>query len=334
MATVDIVVPCYKYGHFLRDCLPSISAQEGVDLRVLVIDDASPDDSFAIATELAAQDPRIEVACHRDNRGLMATLNEGIDWAKAEYFHVLSADDLLAPGSLARAAAIMQRHPNVGLVHGAELDLRAGDRIPAVPDETAQAAAGMQYMTGRQFVEATCRVPINHVGSSTAFVRTTVQRAAGYYNPELPHTSDFEMWLRIAAISDVVKTQAVQGIRRYHGANMSDFFFSVLTRDFTERLAAFDSFFATVGKALPHAEQLHGMARRRLAEEAYWGGLSRLLRGQLGSGQDLVGFAFKHAPSLKLLPPFGHLLRRKDTVRRSIEVLGEAVWGKRHVPVP
>src|SRR5581483_9622000 len=42
---VDVIIPCYRYAHFLRDCVKSVTSQEGVDVRVLVIDDASPDET-------------------------------------------------------------------------------------------------------------------------------------------------------------------------------------------------------------------------------------------------------------------------------------------------
>lgn len=330
MASVDIVVPCYKYGRFLSDCLPSITTQQGVDLRVLVIDDASPDDSFDIAQELAAADPRIDVVRHQVNRGLIPTLNEGIDWAKADYFIVLSADDLLVPGCLARAVAVLDRHPEVGLLHGAEGKLYPGEPIP-VPDATAQAVAGVRILAGAQFIREVCEAAINPVGTSTAFVRTSAQKKAGYYNPKLPHTSDFEVWLRIAAISDVAETEAVQGIRRHHGENMSEFYFNVVTRDYAERRAALESFFTTAGQGMPGAEELRALARRRLAEEAYWVGVSRTVRGQPRLGRDLVGFALGLSPSLAVLPPLGYLLRHKGAVQRAIQVLGHAVRGPRRM---
>ena len=52
MATVDIVVPCYRYGHFLEECVGSILNQSLDDVRILIIDDASPDDSAAAAKAL------------------------------------------------------------------------------------------------------------------------------------------------------------------------------------------------------------------------------------------------------------------------------------------
>jgi GT2 family glycosyltransferase len=45
LSSVDVVVPSYRYGRFLRQCVESVLSQEGVDVRVLIIDDASPDDT-------------------------------------------------------------------------------------------------------------------------------------------------------------------------------------------------------------------------------------------------------------------------------------------------
>ncbi len=48
MSFVDVIVPCYRYGHFLRECVESVLEQE-VNVRVLIIDDASPDDTAEVA---------------------------------------------------------------------------------------------------------------------------------------------------------------------------------------------------------------------------------------------------------------------------------------------
>jgi glycosyltransferase involved in cell wall biosynthesis len=79
MTKVDVLVPCYNYGRFLRDCVSSVLSQEDHGLRVLVIDDASTDDSLEVAHRLALEDSRAEVLPHRTNRGHIATYNEGID---------------------------------------------------------------------------------------------------------------------------------------------------------------------------------------------------------------------------------------------------------------
>src|SRR5436190_991816 len=104
MASVDVFVPCYNYARFLRECVGSVLAQEGVDVRVLILDDSSTDDSEQVGRALAAEDPRIEYRRHEKNRGHIATYNEGVEWIAGDYAMLLSADDMLAPGALARAA--------------------------------------------------------------------------------------------------------------------------------------------------------------------------------------------------------------------------------------
>ena len=115
MANVDVVVPCYNYGRFLESCVRSVLEQSLTNVRVLIIDDASSDDSLAIATKLAEEDRRVSVISHAENWGHILTYNQGIEWACADYFLLLSADDFLLPGALARAATILDGNPDVVL---------------------------------------------------------------------------------------------------------------------------------------------------------------------------------------------------------------------------
>src|ERR1035437_10076075 len=78
MSSVSVVIPCYNYGHFLLDAVNSALDQADVDVRVLIIDDASPDGSAQVARQIAGSDPRVEVVVHQVNRGNLATYNEGL----------------------------------------------------------------------------------------------------------------------------------------------------------------------------------------------------------------------------------------------------------------
>ena len=70
MSRVDVVIPCYNYGKFLSDCVGgALDDQPGTDVRVLIIDDASQDDSAEIARKLAAADDRVEVQGARRQPG-------------------------------------------------------------------------------------------------------------------------------------------------------------------------------------------------------------------------------------------------------------------------
>jgi glycosyltransferase involved in cell wall biosynthesis len=323
MASVDIVVPCYQYGHFLRECVTSILSQGVRDLRVLVIDDASTDDSGEVARQLTSEDCRVEVVSHRINRGHIATYNEGIDWASSDFFLLLSADDLLVPGCLARAISIMEQHADVVFAHGCEVTILPGESPPAV-GEGAQEAE-WRISTGRQFIEGICRSTVNFVRTSTVVVRTPAQKAVGHYRSELPHAGDMEMWLRLASIGSIAETTVVQGIRRQHGLNMSIAYMSGKLRDLFERENVFESFFANEGCSMPGAGKLHRQAKRSLAEQAYWFGLSHLARGYLVEAYDRVKFAFRLYPVFAVLPPLGYIIRMDGLRDRITDVVAESV---------
>ena len=194
MAKVDIVVPCYNYGRFLEDCVRSLLDQSIEDIRVLIIDDASTDGSVAVAERLARADDRVTVRAHTQNRGHIATFNEGIEWANSDYFLLLSADDLLAPGALARAVRVMDENEDIILTYGDCAVWNTEDPFPVINDEP-----GALSWTRVDLVGKLCEAAANFVPTPTTIGRTDVQKAIGGYRPELPHAGDLEMWLRFGA---------------------------------------------------------------------------------------------------------------------------------------
>jgi glycosyltransferase involved in cell wall biosynthesis len=322
-AGVDVVVPCYQYGRFLRECVDSILSQGVGNIRVLIIDNASTDNSLEVARQLAAEDRRVEVVAHPRNVGATASYNEGIDWASAEYFVLLDADDLLARGCLARALACMEAHRNVGFTYGIEA-FRFPDGTMQVHPEHSRHAP-WRLSTGRRFIAGVCRTPRNYVGAPTVVRRTSVQKRIGYYRPSLPYTDDLEMWLRLASAGDVGSISTVQGIRRIHGLQMSAGYRSNMVRDFTEREAAFVSFFRTEGASVPGADAMLKLARRRLGEHAYWSAVSHLFRGHARDAAQLLEFCLRRRPSAAIVPPVGWLLRMDRPFHRVAQIAQEGV---------
>src|SRR5437016_5697097 len=90
---VTFVVPCYKLGHLLAECLKSILAQTYRDFEVLVMDDCSPDDTAEVARSF--HDPRVKHIRNEPNLGHLRNYNRGLDLAEGEYIWLVSADDRL-----------------------------------------------------------------------------------------------------------------------------------------------------------------------------------------------------------------------------------------------
>lgn len=286
---VTVVIPCYNYGRFLASCVHSVLAQEHVDLEVLVMDDASTDDTPAVAAELARRHPRVKVVRHEHNHGHIATYNEGLlSLATGDYLVLLSADDMLTPGSLARATAVMEAHPQVGLVYGHPRVVR-DDAVPPA----RVGGRGVLIWEGDAWIRAQCRRGLNSIYSPEACVRASVQRAVGGYNPELPHTGDLEMWLRCASVASVARVNSDQAYRRIHGASMMQTAHAGLLADLRGRSAAYETFFAGPGAGRTAARQDLASARRRLAGEALEYACAQLRSGSAGPAEvaDYVAFA-------------------------------------------
>lgn len=290
MSSVSVIIPCYNYGRFLRDCVSSVLAQRGVDLEVLVIDDASTDETPLACAELAAQHPQLEMRRHEHNIGNIATFNEGLRRARGDYIVLISADDLLIPGALARAAALLDVRPDVGLVYGGAIRFADGQPcpVPRVPD-----APVWEVRPGADWIEARCQVPVSPIVSPEAVVRASLQHELGGYRPELPASGDLEMWLRVAAHSAVARLpDADQAYHRFHPASMGRTRFATPISHLEQRKAAFDAFFSDHGRRLPNAERLGRMARRRLAGEALRLILAAYAHGRPSEAQTAELWAF------------------------------------------
>jgi len=94
---VSVIIPVYNVERYLRRCLDSVCNQTLKDLEIIIVNDASPDNSQAIIDEYAARDPRIVCLRHETNRGLGAARNSGIELARGEYLAFVDSDDWIEP---------------------------------------------------------------------------------------------------------------------------------------------------------------------------------------------------------------------------------------------
>lgn len=275
--TVSVVIPCYNYGHFLPDALASITDQTGVELDIIIVDDASTDDSAAVAVRLAGDDERIRVIVHETNLGHIATYNDGLARVRGDYVVLLSADDLLAPGALGRAVALMERRPDVGLVYGYARTFSTGETLP-IHQSASRRRVGWSVWAGEEWIARMCARGSNTIVNPEAVLRRAVMDSLGGYDAALPQTADMELWMRAAARSGVGRVNGPeQGFYRVHGENMHLTLFGGPPTDLLARREAFAYFFARDGARLRHAEELHLRARSRLAREAVRN--ARLLAG-------------------------------------------------------
>lgn len=332
MCSVDVIVPCYRYGRFLRECVGSV-LQEGPNVRVLIIDDASPDDSGEVGRQLASEDPRITFYQHRTNLGHVRTYNEGIEWVSASHMLLLSADDYVLPGALTRAAALMDRDPDIGFVFGSAVDLMEHGTVhhtETLPNEAIAGLLGSQenlVLGGRQFFELIQRYgAVNIVRTPTAVVQTALQKRVGGYRPALPHSCDFEMWLRLAAHAPVGVIRQYQAVYRLHGDNMQhQYYHARRLADLQQRRAAIDVVFQQYRSLWPDQERLHRRLVAPLAREAVRAASGALNDRDLGLSRDLVDFALSTSPGIRRSLPWIKFQGKRLMGRHAAEAIEPVV---------
>lgn len=304
--SVSVVIPCYNYGRYLSECVRSVLGQQGVHVDVLIIDDASPDGSAEVARRLAGQDARVRIICHQKNQGHIATYNEGLARASGDYSLLLSADDRLTPGCLARATSLMEEYPSVGLTYGFPVDFTDTNLPPA-----RTVATNWIIWRGHDWIAHRCKTGQNVLRSPEAVIRTSVMREIGDYRADLPHTGDLEMWMRAATVSDIgYVCGADQAYYRIHQNNMHHTTFNMRS-DMFERMRSFDIFFAEQSAELKNPDAMRDQAHRTLAREALGNAISAYARGaaEQETVDNYVKFALEAWPEAERLPEWRTLCR-------------------------
>lgn len=310
MSRFDVIVPCYQYGHFLRACVASIVSQPVSDLRVIIVNDASPDSTAGVAAALAAEDPRIQVITHTVNRGHLASYNEALALIDGDYSLILSPDDLLTPGALERAATALDRYPAAGLCYGRDIvftDERDLQQPSRVTDR-------VEYSSYAAFLQQSCELGHTPIQAPTAIMRTSAQKACGGFLKDLPHSGDTEIWLRLAATGGVVQVYADQAFRRIHQHNMS-FDYSAVAR-LKEQVAAFHVHFRSLDEDRRNA--LDAILLRQVGESSFWTAMHAFDRGDRRTFDEALEFAVAISPILTTRREF-----RRLRIKR---LLGIRMW--------
>lgn len=111
MTMLTILLASYNYARYLPESLPLILGQLGATDELIVIDDASTDNSLACARAICGNDARVRIIANRQNQGVHAALASGLALASGRYILFAAADDCLLPGFAVQALNLLERHP-------------------------------------------------------------------------------------------------------------------------------------------------------------------------------------------------------------------------------
>ena len=197
---VSIVTPSFNQAGFLAHTIESVLAQTYPNIQYIIMDGGSSDDSLEIIKKYGK---RISYFESQKDLGQTDALNKGFAHAEGEIFAWLNADDTYLPYAVSRAVEVLQSNPEIGLVYGDANYIDANDRIigkfPAAQTDYARLKRG--YV---------------HIPQQAAFFRGELWQRIGPLDPSFYFAMDYDLWCRLAKISQLKYIPEVWANFRLH----------------------------------------------------------------------------------------------------------------------
>jgi glycosyltransferase involved in cell wall biosynthesis len=202
---ISVLLAVYNGGRYLRAAVDSILTQTLADFEFIIIDDGSTDGSSAVLAEYAAKDSRIRLVS-RPNKGLTATLNEGLALARGEFLARMDADDTALPPRFERQIAYLREHPECVLV---------GSRVMLVDPEGLPIRPWCHQLEHTEIDAAHLNRgwPVVH---PAVMMRTDAVRKVGAYRDQYNTLEDLDLFLRLAEVGKLANLPEILLHYRQH----------------------------------------------------------------------------------------------------------------------
>lgn len=191
---ISVAMSVYNGERFLAEAIDSILAQSFTDFEFLILDDGSTDSSRTIIEQFAAHDSRIKPV-FRENRGLIASLNQLLAEARAPLIARMDADDISHPDRFTRQISFLAGHPDHGVVGTWSQDMDEHGRDHPAP--------GHEHPTTHEGVVHALDNDLQVLCHPAVMYRRDVVRSVGGYHTAFRHCEDLDLWLRLASVTRI-----------------------------------------------------------------------------------------------------------------------------------
>ncbi len=190
-ARVSVCIPTFNKACYLSESIASVMAQRFKDFELIVLDDASTDDTCAVVG--AFHDPRLRYLRHPQNIGLAANFSRCLEVAACEYVVIFHDDDVMMHEMLEREVALLDSNSEVVFVHcAAQLIDERGSVFSAPPCPWPPLTQGNDFI--RQYWS-----PEDYgVTMASVMLRRSVALRIGGFNADLKYSLDADLWQRMA----------------------------------------------------------------------------------------------------------------------------------------
>lgn len=204
---LSIILPVYNCERYLNSALESVRQQTFSDFECIVVNDGSTDRSLSILKRQARQDPRIRIVT-RENRGLVASLNEAIALARGQFLGRMDGDDVCAPDRFYRQISVLKKSPQVVGV-GAAVDMvdSEGKRLKTYtpPEDHAHIVSELLAGNGGAMIHP-----------AVTFRLDAVREIGGYRDIFAGYGEDWDLFLRLSTVGKLRNLSSILLRYRQH----------------------------------------------------------------------------------------------------------------------
>jgi glycosyltransferase involved in cell wall biosynthesis len=207
---VSVVLPVYNGEPYIAAALESVLRQDHECLEVIAIDDGSTDRSLDILQRYRKADNRIHIVS-RENRGLIATLNEGIAMAKGDLIARMDADDISYSSRFSRQVSLFAQNPQLAM-SGTGIDRLIGNRV-------VRGTQNPIYQSGNWDILSMFFTIFMH--STVMYNRNVIPEDMLAYDGSYVHAEDFDLFRRIARHFPAAMIDESLVAYRIHGGSVT-----------------------------------------------------------------------------------------------------------------
>jgi len=183
---VSVLMTVYNAGRYLEPAVRSIMQQSFTNWEMIIVDDASTDESVQTVQRLQQEDPRIRLILNTANKGQTPCLNQGLSEARARWIARQDADDLSHPLRLTKQYELVTTQDKLVLVGSAGRIIDGDDRLCGLADVPLMPAA---ISRASAFVN-----PVLH---TAAFFCRSTAASLGNYDESFRIAQDYDLWCRM-----------------------------------------------------------------------------------------------------------------------------------------
>jgi glycosyltransferase involved in cell wall biosynthesis len=191
---VSICIPTYNRAAMIGKAIESALGQTYTNLEVIVVDNASSDNTPAVVASY--RDERLRYVRNEKNLGLFGNFNRCIELAQGKYLHILHSDDYIDSDFTRRCVAFFYEHPTAVMTSTRACAVRNNivtEDVGGISDFIYTAPEGFRRLLADR----------SYISCPSVMVLREVYREVGSFSLEYPYSSDFYQWLRIARNYDI-----------------------------------------------------------------------------------------------------------------------------------